>query len=168
MAGVVALFGAGIAAFAGLSLLSPTDPDEEEFEEEQLRERARQKLGESLIDKMTKDGAVKLSELPTSVEDFWPVLRSDGLHRWNFAPGKQKRGYTSMRWPTKQPNAKARAKQDVGQMPPDMRQSDGLVKAQRARVAYVLSENDPWMLQPGAYDLRIPGPTAFRYAQYVR
>lgn len=166
MTGVVALFGAGIAAFAGLSLLAPLDADEEDGDQERLRQAALQTLGASSIDGLAE--GVKTQEPPRTIEDFWPVLRSDGLHRWNFAPGKQKRGYTSMRWPTHQPNARARAKEDVGQMPPGMRQSQGLVDAQQQRQAFVLSESEPWMMQPGAYDRRIPGPTAYRYAQFVR
>lgn len=155
MSALLALFGLGIGTYGVLSFVGPYDQDDED--EEPNQRTASETIGSLGIDHPEDKGMNEL-RLPTSLEDFWPVLRGD-LHRVNFAPGKQKRGYTSSRWHRHLPMNYTQARRDVGMLPPDQRVPASVAEAQRERAAFLLVENQPWSMQPFAFDNRLIGPS---------
>lgn len=162
MAGVVALFALGIGAYGALSLAQPQDEDDEDamgvLDDKQ---RNAQTIGSVRIDQLDDLGGNEPA-LPTSLEDFWPVLRGD-LHRVNFSAGKQRKGYVSSRWHAQLPTTNTQARRDVGMLPPDLDVSTSFADEQRKRVAFAMVEGLPWMMQPTAFDKRLKGPVAYRY-----
>lgn len=158
MTALLALFGASIGTYGILSFVGPYDEgDEDEEEQASGNRKAPQTIGALGIDHPEDKGANEM-RLPSSLEDFWPVLRGD-LHRANFAPGKQKRGYTSSRWHRHLPTNYTQSRRDVGMLPPDQKVPANIVEAQRDRAAFLLVENQPWMMQPFAFDNRLIGPS---------
>ena len=166
MAGVVALFALAIGTYGALSLATPPDADDEDetltLHEKQKRAQA---IGQVGIDQPDDVGG-NMPALPSSLADFWPVLRGD-LHRVNFSAGKQRRGYVTSRWHDQLPTTNTQARRDVGALPPDMIVSRSFADQQRKRAAYVTAECVPWLFQPTAFDKRLKGPVAYRLLRGV-
>jgi hypothetical protein len=159
MAGVVALFALAIGSYGALSLATPPDADDDDGEALSLTEKQKraQAIGQVGIDHPDDLGG-NMPALPSTLADFWPVLRGD-LHRVNFSAAKQRRGYVSSRWHRHLPTNYTQSRRDVGMLPPDQKVPANIVEAQRDRAAFLLVENQPWMMQPFAFDNRLIGPS---------
>lgn len=165
MAGVVALFALGIGAYGALSLAQPQDEDDDAVSTLNDKQRNAQTIGALRI-YQPDDLGNNEPALPTTLADFWPVLRGD-LHRVNFSAGKQRRGYVTSRWHDQLPTTNTQARRDVGMLPPDLEVSRSFADLQRKRVAFATVEGLPWMMQPTAFDKRLKGPVAYRFLRGV-
>ena len=153
MAGVVALFALGIGAYGALSLAQPQDEDDDAVSTLNDKQRNAQTIGALRIDQPDDLGNNEPA-LPTTLADFWPVLRGD-LHR------------VTSRWHDQLPTTNTQARRDVGMLPPDLEVSRSFADLQRKRVAFATVEGLPWMMQPTAFDKRLKGPVAYRFLRGV-